>query len=208
MDSVYFDDPLAPADRARRLSLRAACRPHARRRTARGAQAAGEAGRLQHRAGASRRRGSSFPRRALRRPLLSGDRAPKNPYPPAVLASPARSDARRLVRLLRVDGRPRRVHETGGPVPLVQLEQRLERLRLLVDPLPRVAVRRQPLGHARDRQLVGVERVDLVPGQRAPTPARRDGRAPTTRRRRSCAARSGCSRRRRGGRAPPSTTPR
>ena len=56
--------------------------------------------------------------------------------------------------------------QTGGPIPLVELEQRLQRLRLLVHPFPRVALRRQPLGHARDRQLVGVKRVDLVPGQR------------------------------------------
>src|SRR5919109_4473460 len=44
----------------------------------------------------------------------------------SVFACPARSDPRRLVRLLRIDGRPRSVHETCGPVVLVELEQRLE----------------------------------------------------------------------------------
>ena len=77
---------------------------------------------------------------------LSGDRAPKNPYGLDVLARPARSDARRLVRLLGIDGRPGRVHQAGGPVALVQLEQRLERLRLLVHPRPRVALRRDRSG--------------------------------------------------------------
>jgi len=43
-----------PPDRACVLSLRAALRPHARRCAARGAQDPGGAGRLQHRAGASR----------------------------------------------------------------------------------------------------------------------------------------------------------
>src|SRR5919204_1318091 len=83
-----------------------------------------------------------------------------------VFARAAGSDAWRLVRLLRIDRRPGRVHETGGPIPLVQLEQRLERLRLLVHALPRVPVGAQPFGHRRDRQSVRVQRVDLVPGQR------------------------------------------
>ena len=37
MDSIYFTDPLGPADRARLLPLRAAARAHPRRRAARGA---------------------------------------------------------------------------------------------------------------------------------------------------------------------------
>src|SRR4051794_33176068 len=41
----------------------------------------------------------------------------------------ARRGARRLVGLLRVDRRPRRVHQPVGAVALVQREQRLERLR-------------------------------------------------------------------------------
>src|SRR5207247_1439922 len=44
-----------PPDRARVLSFRAAARPHARRRAARGAQDPGRARRLQHRPGAPRR---------------------------------------------------------------------------------------------------------------------------------------------------------
>ena len=49
MDSIYFQDPLGPADRARVLPLRAAVRLHARRRAARGPQDPGGARRLQHR---------------------------------------------------------------------------------------------------------------------------------------------------------------
>ena len=56
MDSIYFEDPLGPADRARVVPLRAAVRLHARRRAARGAQAPRRARRLQHRPGAPRRR--------------------------------------------------------------------------------------------------------------------------------------------------------
>src|SRR5438045_2408685 len=41
-----------------------------------------------------------------------------------VLASPAGSDPRRLVGLFRIDGRPGSVHQTGGAIPLVELEQR------------------------------------------------------------------------------------
>src|SRR3954471_23149689 len=75
-----------------------------------------------------------------------------------LLAGTAGSDARRLVRLLRIDGRPRRVHQARGPVTLVQLEQRLEGLRLLDDRRPWVADGCQARRHGRDRQLVGVER--------------------------------------------------
>src|SRR2546423_573754 len=48
----------------------------------------------------------------------------------------------------------------------MKLEQRLQGLWPLVDPLPRVALRRQSFGHGLDRQLVRVQRVDRVPGQR------------------------------------------
>jgi hypothetical protein len=47
----------------------------------------------------------------------------------------------------------------------MEFEQRLQRLLLLVHRSPWVTVRRKPLGHAHDRQLVGVKRVDLVPSQ-------------------------------------------
>ena len=56
--------PARPADRARVLPLRAAARPHPRRGAARGAQAAGRAGRLQHRPGPPRRRHRGARRRA------------------------------------------------------------------------------------------------------------------------------------------------
>ena len=68
-----------PADRARVVPLRAAVRLHARRRAARGAQAPRRARRLQHRAGAPRRRDRAARRRA-RAASLSDDRSPKNPY--------------------------------------------------------------------------------------------------------------------------------
>jgi hypothetical protein len=57
---------------------------------------------------------------------------------PSRLARPTGGDPRRLVRLFRVDGRPRGVLQTRGPVALVEVEQRLERLRPLAHPLPRI----------------------------------------------------------------------
>ena len=56
------------------------------------------------------------------------------------LLGPARRDTRRLARHLRVDGRPRRVLQAGREVALGHVEQRLERLRPLVDVCPRVAL--------------------------------------------------------------------
>ena len=70
--------PARPADRARVVPLRAAVRAHARRRAARGAQAARGARRLQHRPGAPRRRDRGA-RRTLAR-IAVEDRSPKNPY--------------------------------------------------------------------------------------------------------------------------------
>ena len=79
MDSIYFTDPLGPADRARVLPLRAAVRLHARRRAARGAQDPRRARRLQHRPRCTSRTPS---RRSSRRSResLSDDRSPKDPY--------------------------------------------------------------------------------------------------------------------------------
>ena len=56
MDSIYFARPARAAGRARVLPIRAAVGLHACRGAARGAQAARRARRLQHRAGAPRRR--------------------------------------------------------------------------------------------------------------------------------------------------------
>src|SRR5262249_53092829 len=53
-----------------------------------------------------------------------------------VLPSPARRHPRRLVRLLRIDRRPRSVPQAGRSIALVKLEQRLERPRLLVHAPP------------------------------------------------------------------------
>ena len=65
---------------------------------------------------------------------------------------PARRDARWLARHLRVDGRPRRVLEAGGEVALVHVEQRLQRLRPLVDAPPTGRRRAAtPRRHRRDR---------------------------------------------------------
>src|SRR4051794_6998821 len=54
------------------------------------------------------------------------------------LAGAARCDAGRLVGLLRVDGRPRRVHQAVRPVARVELQQGLQRLRCVVDGRPRI----------------------------------------------------------------------
>ena len=74
---------------------------------------------------------------------------------------------RRLAGHLRVDGRPRRVGEPGREVAFVHREERLERLQVVVDAGPRVAVRvgarRAP---SRSCSVVGVDRVELVPGER------------------------------------------
>src|SRR6266516_2785664 len=80
-------------------------------------------------------------------------------------ARPAGRDSRRLVRLFRIDGRPGCVHQSDGAILLVKLEQRLERLRLLVHSFPRVSVRPEPFRHRRDRELVRVDRVELFPSQ-------------------------------------------
>ena len=87
--------PARPADRAGLLPLRAAARPHARRRAARGAQAARRARRLQHRPAAPRRRDRGARRRA---------RASRSPT-----TAPRRTPTGRPVSLTpgRRDGRPR-----------------------------------------------------------------------------------------------------
>ena len=84
------------------------------------------------------------------------------------LTSCGRGSARRAAARPAASGRraARRVHQPGGAVALVQLEQRLERLRLATissHGSPRSATR---AGHGRDRQVVGVDRVELVPAER------------------------------------------
>ena len=123
-----------------------------------------------------------------------------------LFASPAGSGPRRLVGLLRIDGRPRSVHETGGSILLVKIEQRLQRLGLSVHRLPRVPEPQAGRGRSRSSARPG-EGCRSRPRSEEPRPEHQDGREPTTRRRQSCAARSGCSRRRRGGLVPPSTRP-
>src|SRR4051794_33994615 len=86
-------------------------------------------------------------------------------YEPLLRASAAGGDARRLVRLLRVDRRPWRVQQATGGVALVHRERRLERLRPL-DARPRVAVAREPRGDGGERELVRVDVVEPLPGQR------------------------------------------
>src|SRR5438093_4510384 len=66
------------------------------------------------------------------------DRRPVRPLL-GVPARPARGDSRRLVRLLRIDRWPRCVLETRGPVALVELEHRVERLGPPGHRLPRLA---------------------------------------------------------------------
>src|SRR5947207_2980459 len=85
---------------------------------------------------------------------------------PLLLAGAAGRDARRLVGLLRVDGRPRRVHEPVGAVLRVHGEERLQRLRTVVHVGPGIAVRLDPGRERGDRQLVGMDLVDLLPVQR------------------------------------------
>ena len=55
-------------------------------------------------------------------------------------ASSAGGDSGGFAFHLRVDGRPRRVLQSRREIPLVHVEERLERLRLRVDLCPRVAV--------------------------------------------------------------------
>src|SRR5207344_1893090 len=75
-------------------------------------------------------------------------------------------DAGRLVRLLRVDGRPWRVVEAGRSVALVEGEQWLQRLERPVDRGPRVTSAGDPSRHGGDRELVRRDVVELVPGER------------------------------------------
>jgi hypothetical protein len=92
----------------------------------------------------------------------------------ALTTRPARRDARRLVGLLGVDGRPRRIEQAVVPVALVQRQQRLERLRRVVDRGPRIAVALKPLRQIGQRQVVGVDVVELLPAdRRRDLPARR-----------------------------------
>src|SRR3954447_5508337 len=84
----------------------------------------------------------------------------------SALARAARRDARRLVRLLRVDRRPWRVHEPVRAVALVHREQRLERLRGVADGGPGIAVALQPARDSRQRELAGFDVVELLPGDR------------------------------------------
>ena len=114
-------------------------------------------------------------------------------------------DARRLAGLLRVVRRPRRVALALGLLPRRQLEERVERAGLLVDPRVAVADRGEARRHRAQREVARVAGEELVPGERR-RHARVRLRAAPSRRSRPCGPwRSGCSRGRRRG-APPSTT--
>ena len=76
------------------------------------------------------------------------------------------ADPRRFARHLGVHRRPRRVLQTGREIAFVQVEQRLQRLGRRVEALPRITEPGHPLGDGRERQLVGMDGVELVPRER------------------------------------------
>ena len=96
----------------------------------------------------------------------------------SALRAPARRDARRLVRHLGVDRRPRRVHHPARQVVRGAREQRREVVRAW-SPIarPRIAMRGDTRRHRGDRELVRVDRRELVPARTASTPGRRPGPA-------------------------------
>ena len=112
--------------------------------------------------------------------------------PSAWLLGPARRDPRWLPLHLRIHGGPRHVGQAVGLVTRHQVEQRLERLRLVVDrrPTGRPAGA-SALGHDGDGEVVGVGWRRPRPTGSGTTPAATRGPAPTTARTRSCAGRSG-----------------
>src|SRR5438552_1882105 len=85
---------------------------------------------------------------------------------PGRLPGPARRHPGQLARHLRIDGRPGRVGEAGGPVPFVEIEERVERLGVGLHDRPRVAAFGDACRDARDREPVGLDRVELVPLER------------------------------------------
>src|SRR5512133_2119288 len=60
----------------------------------------------------------------------------------------------------------RRAEQPVLAIAFVERQQRLERLRRVVDRGPRVAVALQPARDARERELVGMDVVELLPGDR------------------------------------------
>src|SRR6476659_38367 len=67
------------------------------------------------------------------------------------LLRPARRDPRWLVRLLRVHGRPRGVHQARSHVPLRHLQQRRYRRRRVVHPGPGITLGLEPGRRVGDR---------------------------------------------------------
>ena len=65
--------------------------------------------------------------------------------------------------LLGVNRRPRGVHKPVRPVTGIHLQKRLERLGIVVDLQPGIASCREPFRQGRDRELIGVNVVELVP---------------------------------------------
>src|SRR5262245_37146057 len=74
-----------------------------------------------------------------------------------------RLDARRLALLLPVVRRPRRVAQPFLLVSRREIEERFQRSRVFVDRRVPVADRREAAGHGREREVMGVAVVELVP---------------------------------------------
>src|ERR1035441_7389782 len=72
----------------------------------------------------------------------------------------ARLGGRRLCRVLRW---PRCVMKPSVAVTRSQLQERLERLRLVGHRGPRITEAADPIRHGRDGQLIGIDDGDLVP---------------------------------------------
>src|SRR5579862_391163 len=77
-----------------------------------------------------------------------------------------RRDSRRFIGLLGVLGWPRCVEEPVRAVLCRHVQQRLERLRSVADACPGVAAVADKLRNCSDRQALGIDRVDVVPGER------------------------------------------
>src|ERR1700730_8878089 len=82
------------------------------------------------------------------------------------LSGTAWCDPPRLPRHLRIDRRPRRVHESRGHVTLMKREYGIQRLRRLSHRGPGITLPSDPLRHAGDCQRIGMDHIELIPGER------------------------------------------
>src|SRR5439155_23108866 len=91
------------------------------------------------------------------------------------LARPRRLYARRLAVAFREVRRPGSVGHPRALLRFGELEERLDRVRMLVDRRAGVAARLEAIGHGEDGESAGLGVGYLVPRQRAGDPAVRGG---------------------------------